>query len=194
MTNILSSEKKYFLYLKKRSLIGYIYRRYFLYPRICKGLHGRLLDFGCGIGDFLRYHKNAIGVDINHHNIGYCKMQGLDAKLLQNDRIPFPDKHFTSIVMDNVIEHIPQEEVPSVLHEIIRVMKPGGTLLIGVPGIKGFASDDDHKHFYTECDLLDLFSGYGFKKKQTLHTPFNYPGIDKYIRQYCIYVFFEKYT
>jgi len=192
MKNIISADEKYYLYLKKRSLIGCIYRRYFLYPRICKGLHDRLLDFGCGIGDFLRYHKNAIGVDINQHNIEYCKMQGLDAKLLQNDRIPFPDKHFTSIVMDNVIEHIPQEEVPSVLHEIIRVMKPGGTLLIGVPGIKGYASDDDHKHFYTENELVNQISQFGCWKKKTMHMPFYFPVLEKYLSQYCIYIYFER--
>lgn len=192
MINPSMNEENYFQYLKQRSLTGYLYRRFILYPRLKSGLKGNVLDFGCGIGDFLKLYDNVCGVDVNRCNINYCKSQGLNAELLQYGKIPYSDNHFSSVVMDNVLEHILQIEVQPVLQEVLRVLRPGGTLLIGVPGLKGYASDEDHKHFYTESDLLELFSGYRCNHRRTMHTPFYFPGAEKYIRQYCIYVFFEK--
>jgi len=192
MKNIISADEKYYLYLKKRSLIGYIYRRYFLYPRICKRLHGRLLDFGCGIGDFLNFYTNSVGVDKNKKNVEYCMSRGLQAEYLVEGKIPFVDASFNSAVMDNVLEHIPDNEVEQALQEVIRILEPGGTLLIGVPGMKGYESDEDHKHFYTETEIINLLNLFCCVQKKTIHMPFYYPVLGKYLSQYCIYIYFEK--
>lgn len=184
--------KKYFEYLKKRSTLGMLYHNYFLYPKLSSYLHGNILDFGCGIGGFLKFHSDTIGVDINPDNIAYCGAQGIKAELLQDGRIPFTNAYFSSIVMDNVIEHIPQNEINSVLSEILRVLQDGGIFLIGVPGEKGYASDSDHKHYYNENNLVNLLASFNCIRKKTLHMPFYFPHIGKYLRQYCIYIIFEK--
>jgi len=192
MAHLSTNDKNYFQYLSQRSYIGYLYRRWYLYPRLSSVLRSNVLDFGCGIGDYLKYDNRATGVDINRHNIDYCKSQGLNAELLQDSQIHFANAFFTSVIMDNVIEHIPTEEVYGVIDEVVRVLRPNGTIVVGVPGIKGYHSDSDHKHFYAEGDLLELFSEYGCNHRRTMHTPFYFPGAEKYIRQYCIYVVFEK--
>ena len=102
-------------YLMRRSRLSGVYRRYFLYPRICHRLHGRTVDVGCGIGDFLQFRPNTIGVDINAHTVAYCKARGLDARLMEPDVLPFEDGSFDSALMDNWLEHIAKPAPASIL-------------------------------------------------------------------------------
>ena len=185
-------EVAYFDYLSGRSGIGLLYRNYFLYPVLSRMLHGRILDFGCGMGDFLRYMKHSVGVDVNRHMVAYCQSQGHDARLVMDGRIPYPEKSFDSVVMDNVLEHITEIDADEVIEDIMRVLRPDGTLLVGVPGRKGYASDSDHKRFYTSTDLDVLISRHGCRLVKIKHMPLWLPGIDKYLRQYCVYAAFRK--
>ena len=109
-------------YLMRRSRLSGVYRRYFLYPRVCHRLHGRTVDVGCGIGDFLQFRPNTIGVDINAHTVAYCKARGLDARLMEPDVLPFEDASFDSALMDNVLEHIAE---PAALLRELRPRPPG---------------------------------------------------------------------
>ena len=181
---------KYSNYLKKRNFKGLLYRKYFLYPIISKNLKGKCLDIGCGIGDFLKFRgKNTFGVDINKNTIEYCLTQKLNVKFYR-DIIPHKNEEFDSIVLDNVLEHI---EKPNLLiEEMHRVLKNNGKLLIGVPGLKGFESDSDHKKFYDEMSMLDVISKSLFKDIKFFYTPFKSNFLNKYLKQYCLYGLFEK--
>jgi len=186
------SDKNYFEYLQQRSTLGALYRNWLLYPKLRNALQGNVLDFGCGIGDFLSFREDSVGVDINQHNVEFCRSLGLDAGLIQDGRTPFKDSSFGSVVMDNVLEHIPEADVDAVLNEVLRVLQPSGRLLIGVPGLKGYAADDDHKCFYSEQDLVELLGRYGCKMLRSFHMPVYFPWLDKHLSQYCVYVLFEK--
>jgi SAM-dependent methyltransferase len=155
-------------------------------------LHGRVLDYGCGIGDFLRFRHKSSGVDINPYSVDYCKSRGLDAQLVKDGMIPHPESSFDSVVMDNVLEHIPSVGVGRVIAEVMRVLRPGGRLLIGVPGIRGYAADADHKCFYTESDVIKLLSTYGASPKHVLHAPLRSQWASRHMNQYCIYIAFES--
>ena len=185
-------KKKYFEYLENRSTLGAIYRRWLLYPKLSSLLKGNILDFGCGIGDFLNYNDNSVGVDINQYNVNYCNSLGLDVKLIKNNCIPFDENSFACVIMDNVIEHILQSEVDDVLREILRDLKPNGRLLIGVPGVKGYKSDDDHKCFYSEQSLIKLLKSHKCNKLASTHMPIHVIWLQHYISQYCIYILFEN--
>lgn len=185
-------DASYFSYLRERSSIGLLYRNFLLYPVLSRMLHGKILDFGCGIGDFLKYKKNSAGVDVNQQLVSYCQSHGLDARLIQDGCIPYPDSSFDSVVMDNVLEHIPEGDADRVIKDIMRVLRPDGTLLVGVPGRKGYAADSDHKCFYTGADLEALLHRHGCSLVKTRHMPVWFPGVDNYLRQYCIYAAFRK--
>lgn len=176
-------------YLLKRSRLGDIYRRFWLYPALCRRLHGKVLDVGCGIGDFLRFRPETVGIDINPHNVNYCRQDGLDAHNAA-DKFPFPDHAFEGVVLDNVLEHI--EDPGPILAEIRRVLKPNGTLLIGVPGRKGYAADPDHKRYYDKLSLCRLVEGRGFKTQAILPMPVALPGLDRLLSLYCLYAYFNK--
>jgi len=100
--------------------------------------------------------------------------------------IPFDDKSFDSVLLDNVLEHL---ESPSLLFkEIKRVLKTNGIILIGVPGQKGFSSDDDHKIFYDEKKLQALAKQNNLNVIQFFYTPLmKSKFLSQHVRQYCIY-------
>ncbi|PHM21773.1 MAG: hypothetical protein CK604_05270 [Curvibacter sp. PD_MW3] len=177
---------EYAAYLQRRSKLGKWYRKHWLYPRLSTCLKGGLLDIGCGIGDMLAYRPGSVGVDVNPHNVTYCRERGLDAKVMDPDQLPFAEASFDSVLLDNVLEHI--EQPSNLLAEIARVLRPGGHLLIGVPGHRGQASDPDHKQFYDEAALLRLASQSGFRIIQFLYSPlWRSNCLSQRLRQYCIY-------
>lgn len=184
------ANEDYNAYLLQRSSLGLIYRTYVLYPRIAPYLKGRTLDVGCGIGDMLRFRAGTIGVDINPRNVAYCQKQGLEAHVMGPDVLPFPAHSFESLILDNVLEHI--ADPGPLLAEIHRVLQPGGTFVVGVPGIRGYASDADHKVFYDEASLMATVAGSGFALRETRHTPMRSRWLDKNMRQYCVYEIFSS--
>jgi SAM-dependent methyltransferase len=182
--------KEYFHYLSTRSHLGFLYRHYYLYPHLTKFLRGKALDVGCGIGDFLNFRRNTVGLDVNPYNIEYCRKQGLNTYLIDQKHYPFPDAHFDSAIMDNVLEHIDEPE--NVLTEVYRVLKPNGILVVGVPGQRGYASDPGHKRFYSEENLITCITSMGFRVMRIIHMPWKSSWLDRIMRQYCIYGAFMR--
>ena len=176
--------------LRSRNLKGLFYRKYFLYPRLNRYTYGKKLDIGCGIGDYLQNSNNCIGVDINIHNIQYVNNLGFEAYLIKEDKIPFPNKHFNSIILDNVLEHI--ENPKPLLDEIKRISSKDAILIVGVPGIKGFKRDPTHQIFYDAKSLETLIKQFGFIRKKTIYLPFNLKFLSKLITQFCLYQIYER--
>ncbi len=187
------SNESYFEYLKERSTLGIFYRYFWLYPRLSQNLKGCTLDIGCGLGDMLKFRSNTIGLDINPLNVEYCKRRGLEARLMEDDVVPFPDVSFESVLLDNVLEHL-ADPFP-LLREIHRVLEPSGSLLIGVPGVLGMNSDQDHKIFYNEQLLGILADQTGFEVSKTFYTPlWKSSFLSHRMRQYCIYTLWTQNT
>lgn len=181
----------YFSYLLNKSRLGTWYRENYLYPRLSACLSGRVLDVGCGIGDFLEFRPNTVGVDINPFNIQYCKSRGLEAYRIEEGKYPFPDDSFDCANMDNVLEHLQTDQVGPVFREIFRVLKSHGLLLIGVPGEKGFQSDSDHRCFYDEMMLVKTMERFHCAPIRIFHMPFKSRWMEKHFRQYCVYGLFR---
>lgn len=180
----------YLSYLKGRSRLGQFYRNYWLYPNLNRFLKGTLLDVGCGIGDMLRYRKDSIGVDINPAIVDFCRSQGLNVYLLNDELIPFDAHEFDSVILDNVLEHIENPDL--ILSETYRVLSNDGVLVVGVPGIKGFKADSDHKVFYDKEFMCSTLNAAGFKTKKIIYMPFAMKSLGKYLSSFCMYGIFEK--
>lgn len=178
-------------YLMRRSRLGGAYRRCVLYPRLGRRLRGQALDVGCGIGDFLRYRPQTVGVDINPHTVAYCHERGLDARLMAPDALPFDDASFDSALMDNVLEHI--ADPAPLLRELHRVLRGRGRLLVGVPGRLGWDSDPDHKLRYDESLLKSTLESAGFECLETFYTPlWRCEWLSRRLRQYCLFGLFRR--
>jgi hypothetical protein len=62
---------------------------------------------------------------------------------------------------------------------------------VGVPGIKGFAYDPDHKVFYDKDKLSNLLSDAGFKLESHFYMPMKSKFLEKSMRQYCFFGVFR---
>jgi len=78
------------------------------------------------------------------------------------------------------------------LKEAYRVMKGGGIILVGVPGIKGFEADDDHKIYYNPEALKQKMESYGFKLKKIHHMPLKSKRLEVSFKRYVYYGVFTK--
>lgn len=186
------SELRYHEYLLSRSQLSKFYRNNILYPALARQLHGKVLDIGCGIGDFLLFRKNTVGVDINSYNVAYCNKIGLEAYPIENGKYNFPDSTFDGAILDNVLEHL--TDPSPTINEVKRIVKKGGHFIIGVPGKKGYTMDDDHKKFYEEKDLEKLLHGFGFAIVKYVYGPVFIKSdlLSSSLSQYCIYAVFRK--
>jgi len=180
----------YYEYLKGRSSLSYLYRRYYLYPRLNRYLYGRTLDVGCGIGDFLRFRPDTVGVDINPLVVGLCRNRGLDVYHISSNVLPFDDSTFDCAILDNVLEHLLQPA--GLLTEIRRVLRPCSSLVVGVPGHLGYSVDPDHKFFYDKSTLVATLLRFGFRPKHIFYMPWRSKLLNICMRQYCMYGVFES--
>ena len=103
---------------------------------------GRVLDYGCGAGRTVARGR-ASGLDIYGCDVFYggsasrteAESTGLFGEVIrpmdESGRIPFPDGFFDLVTNNQVMEHV--EDLPFVLGEVQRVLKPGGTVLSVFP-------------------------------------------------------------
>ena len=100
---------------------------------------GRLLDIGCGLGNFCRFIKarnpflKVYGVDFSPKGIEIAKQIEplIDYRIAEATKLPFPDKYFTTISAQEIIEHL--SNPLKAIREWKRVLRPGGRLFINTP-------------------------------------------------------------
>lgn len=186
----MNNSNKYNLYLLNRSKLGLFYRKFYLYPKLSNFLQGAVLDIGCGIGDFISYYHNSFGIDVNSENIRYCKSINLQCDLYKYSDYKKYINKFNSFLLDNVLEHI--KDPNEILTFVNNISKKKDRLVVGVPGLKGYSYDDDHKVFYDLKKLNYVVSQFNFKYKKHFYTPLNTNILSKYIKQHCLYAIYEK--
>jgi|TARA_A100001011_G_scaffold398809_1_gene504607 2-polyprenyl-3-methyl-5-hydroxy-6-metoxy-1,4-benzoquinol methylase len=112
---------------------------------------GRLLDVGCGTGNFLSYmnKKNfdVFGVDNNTTALKICAKKKLK---VYNSLETVPDKAFDVVSLWHVLEHLPQPE--KVIAKIHDLLTSKGVLIVAVPNF----SSHDRLHYQNNWAALDV--------------------------------------
>lgn len=188
--NNLSSQKEYFEHIQSITWRGRLYKKFFLYPSLRRLVRGRMMDIGCGDGEFISKINQSIGVDINPFCIQYIKTMGMEGYHYDSYPLNFEEESFDTLFCVNVIEHI--EDPSDLINEMHRLLKKSGTLIIGVPTYKGFHSQVDHKVFYDEQNLEETFNNFGFKKSRFFYMPFASKWLEKNLSAHCLYAVFTK--
>jgi len=163
-----------------------------------------MLDIGCGTGrhtcEISRFKGvTIIGADLNFDDLvearnkmnftnncgesecGEWDILGADILLL-----PFKDQSFDHIICSEVMEHIPDDSAAAV--ELIRVLKPGGNLIISVPRYLPekicwalskdyYNANGGHVRIYKKEQIISIFENFGLKKwnmhfAHSIHTPY----------------------
>lgn len=99
----------------------------------------KVLDIGCGPGNFLRELSRfgaVLGMDASMEALRICRRQGGRAELINSeaDTLPVRSSAFDVVVMLDVLEHVADDR--KVIEEAYRILRPGGKLLITVPAYK----------------------------------------------------------
>ncbi len=128
--------------------------------------HGTFLDVGCGVQPYRSLIMAAparveryVGMDLAHNGVkGY---RAVEPDVLWDGRtIPLPDASVDSAMATEVLEHCP--EPVAVLREVLRVLRPGGTLFITVPFLWPLHDVPYDEYRYTPFAMERLFREAGF--------------------------------
>ena len=113
-----------------------------------------LLDVGCGKGDFMnrmrRQGWKVEGLEVDADAVEYARSTSdLSVHLGSLEDIRFPDNTFDVITSNHVIEHV--HDPISLIRECLRILKPGGRLVLATPNMESFG----HQIFEKDWSHLD---------------------------------------
>jgi ubiquinone/menaquinone biosynthesis C-methylase UbiE len=147
---------------------------------------GKILEVGCGAGQFIRAIKNikpkvkAHGSDISLEAIKSAKEISSDViyQVSEKNNLPYPDNYFDGVVVFDVLEHVKNPE--KILSEIRRVLRPEGIFYCFTPCEGGWTSlwnlldklnlkkeltkkFAGHINYFSRKSLNELYKKSGFK-------------------------------
>ena len=90
-----------------------------------------VLDIGCGTSRIIVDLPAAVGLDVAFRKLRW--LRPLHRRVVQAScsTLPFPDDSFDAVINSEVIEHVADDA--SILREMYRILRPGGTLVLGTP-------------------------------------------------------------
>lgn len=148
---------------------------------------GRLLDVGCGVGDFLvSAHVSGwqvAGVEPNQYARNRCNSRlGWEAVHSTLEEASFPSQRFQVVTLWHVLEHLHSPK--AALAEIHRILMPGGLIAIAAPNfdslgrrVRGrqwfFIAAPRHLYHFTQDTLSRYLAQAGFK----VECVYFHPGV-----------------
>ena len=181
----------YSFYSEMAGGVGHILeQQYQVYlPLLPKIPNARVLDIGCGAGEFLNFLRNhdvpAMGIDLDAHEVERAKERGLTAVLAEaTEYLTHCNEQFSAICLFQVIEHVPPGLIRPLIEACAKALAPGGALLIETinmrnpNAVNGFYTDPTH-----QVPLSDNYMSFVFQWNQLENVDFIYtlpewmPGI-----------------
>ena len=163
-------------------------------------VHGKAIDFGCGVGDLLKMlPSGSIGLEINKATVDYCRSIGLNVRYydLAQDAYRFTFLEagvFSTFIISHVLEHLDNSD------QVLRTILSSGVrlgikrVILVVPGEKGFAYDKTHRTFIDRAYLRsnNLQNLHGYTIALMRNYPFNVAWVGKYFTHNELLVVFDS--
>src|SRR5258708_4272010 len=123
---------------------------------------------GGGPGNTLAHCRRfgrTVGVVLSDEAVRFCRSRGVAAARGSLLSLPFPDGSFDAVTSFDVLYHRWVEDDRIAVREIVRVMRPGGLLLLRVPALKMLWGAHDEavhsRHRYTRGEVRRLLESEG---------------------------------
>jgi len=141
-----------------------------------------ILDIGCGRGEWLELLKesgfHSKGLDLNKIMIRICKEQGLNAA--EGEALSFlkdiSGHSLGAVTCFHLIEHCGFEYLVKLLKEILRVLKPGGLVILETPnpdnilvGSRNFYLDPTHNKPLPSPLIKLILQSCGFSQVEIMY-------------------------
>ena len=152
------------------------YARHIIKKSFPKNKDSKILDLGCGKGNFMRNfigegYRNVYGVDISEEDVLFARSFGV-SQIERDDIFHYlfnqPDQSYDVILLLDVIEHFHRADILKLLTESYRVLRPNGTIIIHVPNAEGLFgsrirySDITHEFSFTSKSLSQILTYAGY--------------------------------
>jgi SAM-dependent methyltransferase len=148
---------------------------------------GPVLDLGCGPGYLLdnvsRRRIPCAGADIvpGSLSVARARLRGFPAFLgvvliAPDGRLPFADSSFNTVFLLETIEHLTDEECGGLHREVLRVLGPGGSLIVTTPNNEDLSAHFvkcpacgrsfhrvQHVRSFTRTALEKTIAGHGYR-------------------------------
>lgn len=176
------------------------YREDYLFAAVRRYAPGPvILDAACGAGTLARrlsangYLVSAL--DLSRNFLSYLRKHSDTAGLAlqQGDltQLPFRTASIDAVVAGEVLEHLPDDQDRAALHEIARVLRPGGVCVISVPAEPDQWDWHDnwagHVQRYTRDAMRERLVAAGLEVLNIHH--FGFP----FVRAFHQYVYLPRY-
>lgn len=153
----------------------------FVRPLLAQYPSGHVVDLGCGRGEWLELLRDegfdAQGVDLDDGMLEACRSIGLSVHT--GDAVSFlsklPDESQVVVSAFHLVEHISFEVLQQLVKESLRVLMPGGLLILETPnpenllvGACGFYMDPTHQRPIPPPLLAFVPEYIGFKRTKVL--------------------------
>lgn len=144
-------------------------------------LQTRVVDLGCGRGEWLELLResgvNAEGVDINRVFLKWCRELGLS--VVESDALAYlrslSANSVGALTAFHLIEHLPLKTLVALLDETLRVLKPGGVMILETPNPENiivascnFYVDPTHRNPLPPQTTQYLVEARGYTKTEIL--------------------------
>jgi len=149
-------------------------------------IRGSWLEIGVGTGRFASALGVAEGIDPSPSMLEIAAARGIQTRVGAAEELPYPAGSFDGALMVTVLCFV--ENVSGAFDECSRIIRPGGTLLIGhIPSDGPWGRDYirkaaaghplySHAHFTTVADVLTTAHAAGFQLVSAASGLFQSPG------------------
>jgi len=123
----------------------------------------KVLEYGCGVGQNIAWHKNSYGYEINKKLYPLLESKGI---IMYNYEKDIPDNHFDVIITCMVLEHL--ENPIKTLKFLNKKLKSGGKLVTVLPPVNysrtlQTKNVDGHYYGWTFYEINYLLEQCGFQ-------------------------------